>query len=809
MSAGESPTSDPAPEALIVCGLCRHAMPGSQYERHLRSAHQLVVYQGVRRDVPDTLEAIHFDLFSEAPSSDAWEVLARLARDEHADDALPWLAGWLVTMLQRLPSSRRDAVLPPLAALVARDRDLVALLAGRPEPVARRLALEVIARLPAPLPPSLVRPARLLLNDRDASEELQACIVAAALMHRDGERLAARMLRWFTAGLPAKAAARRLRGLLKAVGPHSLLTVALERHQGRRRLQCPRCGADLSREEMERHLWAEHRLLLEGLRVRDPWEVVEEWADDYRARRDPAMLERLRLASARLDPEGGPARLERLLLARGLGDPDAQRARLTLAREEHAGCCPWCYALVPVPRELPPLDINLRPGRLSAGGYEVEVDERGLFTRLLVRTPLTVLHADREPGRSFTPRGAAAAAAGPIVLLALLAAALWPIAWFGLPLPPVAFLLLVATLAGLLAGALARFDRPAKERVFDHAWTMLAPRLFADGYNLADSRFLAGLARLSSRQERTDVPEAALRAALALTEEAAILRRAPAGHLAALCRLSAECAAARGGDPVALVARWVALAFEGKVPLAFAQNLFEDWAADWWSPGQLCRLRVWVLDRAFEAGFEVQGLLDAGQTAPALGTVIGTNAPRRLAALRLLWSLRASRPWDRLGDVRTAFELAQVPARVAIFEALPDVLLWQEDRTNAVTSESGATGPAVIRLTLSGVWVQAELFAMPPRLFEVRQRGPTWEMRLGRVTFRLPNDPEPLVRTLEKWLRYAFHEFLPQVDRVREWVSPDRSALLAAWGAVACPECGRHLLPRVGEVGLAMEEKRA
>ena len=70
------------------------------------------------------------------------------------------------------------------------------------------------------------------------------------------------------------------------------------------------------------------------------------------------------------------------------------------------------------------------------------------------------------------------------------------------------------------------------------------------------------------------------------------------------------------------------------------------------------------------------------------------------------------------------------------------------------------------------------------------------------LQIRSPTDLEPLSRLLEKWFRLAFHEVLPGVEKARDWVSPDRAALMRAWGAAACPDCGKHSLPRVGEVGL-------
>ena len=112
-------------------------------------------------------------------------------------------------------------------------------------------------------------------------------------------------------------------------------------------------------------------------------------------------------------------------------------------------------------------------------------------------------------------------------------------------------------------------------------------------------------------------------------------------------RLQVEADAPAGADPVPAVVQQLARCFQGRLPLAFAQQLLEDWAANWWSAGNLSRLRILLCDRAFEAGFEVRNLLDAGQSAPALGTVLDVERPDALAALRLLWSQRPSRPWDR------------------------------------------------------------------------------------------------------------------------------------------------------------------
>ena len=53
-------------------------------------------------------------------------------------------------------------------------------------------------------------------------------------------------------------------------------------------MSCPRCGVEMRRPAMIQHLWDEHRLVLDNLRVRDPWHVIEEWLDAYKAGHDPS-----------------------------------------------------------------------------------------------------------------------------------------------------------------------------------------------------------------------------------------------------------------------------------------------------------------------------------------------------------------------------------------------------------------------------------------------------------------------------------------------------------------------------------------
>jgi hypothetical protein len=455
---------------------------------------------------------------------------------------------------------------------------------------------------------------------------------------------------------------------------------------------------------------------------------------------------------------------------------------------------------------MPPFLVNERPGRLSARGYSVEVSERGLRPVLEVSTPDRVLYRGPEPGRRLTPQGAALLLAGPPVVLALAFA----VGLFGggPPLGPVMLFLLGAVLLYLVARIFWEARAPLAERIRGYAWALLVPRLHAEEFVLDDSAFLAGLARQCADPRHAPLRAPLLPALLKRMENAVRGGMGPPGHLAALYRLLIEDAAAAGADPVPLVVEQLARCFVGRLPMVFAERLLEDWRCDWWTRGNLARLRILLCDRAFEAGFEVRNLLDAGQSAAALGSVLGCDDPEGLAALRLLWSLRPRRPWDHCGEAVTAFELAADPGREDLLGRHPDLLLWQEvpDWVVAADGGTGKVGAAEVLLGAEGVRLQEALFVEPPSVVEVLRKSPGYELVMGPYHFHSPGELDDLAQRMERWFRYAFHEFFPAAEAVPSWRSPDRATILRAWGAIPCPDCRRYLLPRVGDIALALDE---
>ncbi|HEV3263045.1 MAG TPA: hypothetical protein VG013_39795 [Gemmataceae bacterium] len=559
---------------------------------------------------------------------------------------------------------------------------------------------------------------------------------------------------------------------------------------------CPRCRVQLPQREMIKHLWLEHRLLFDEGAVRDPWQLIEEWIQKYCREGDPELLFRCRALAQRVDPPLGLMRVRRLFLAHGIDDAEARQTILAEARLRHACVCPGCYALVPAYEEAPVRPLNVARGRLSAVGYRIEVSDSHLLSRLEIETPAGSVFRGREPGRTLTRKGAMYLLVGPPVLLALAAAV--ALAWNASAFGVVISLLVSALVAFLWVQFSWRQDQQTlADRAVDYAWTLFVPRLHARGFSMPDSSFLAALALTSAAGHgRVEARGEIVQRLLNDTKKAFAAGTGSVVHLAALWRLAAADTARSGGDPVLLVVTQVGHYFDNKLPLAFAEHLLAGCRNDPWAAGHLDRLRVLLCERAFEAALEVRDLAAIGQAAPGLGDILRTYDADNLARLRLLWSVRPRRPWDRHGDALTAFDVAADRAAGARFlQHCPDLLLLTRQ-------------PPVVYLCGRGLIFQGQLFREPPRRAEikpnVRNRQGAYELLLDNRSFRFADDPEQLLDRLERWFRYYFQEFLPEVAAVHGWQAPNAPSLTTQV-AVRCPECRRAMLTRPGEMAVLVD----
>jgi hypothetical protein len=565
------------------------------------------------------------------------------------------------------------------------------------------------------------------------------------------------------------------------------------------RLACPRCGVQLRRRPMVNHLWQEHGLLLDGRRVREPWPMIEAWVEDYRRLRDTDLLDRCRFLGERLDPDHGLTRVRRLFLSRGIEDAEARQALLAEAAAKRGSLCPHCWGPVPLPAEVPLRPANVWHGRVSLHGYRVEVPDEGLLTRLEIETPAGLVYRGPEPDHQLTRKAALLLFVGPPVLVALLIA----VGIVAPALPPLLpVLLLLAGALVVAVGVRLHWPTPAPpgDRALDHAWTRLAPRLHTDGFSPRDAAFASGLALASLGRGNADLRRRPLHRLMAVTEKAVAAGSAGVEHLADLRLLEI----AGGADPLPSLVAEVGRCFEGKLSLAYAERLLRGWSRGARIPAERERLRLLLVDRAFEAGFEVRHLIEAGRAAPALAATLQTDQPDRLACLRLLWSWRPRRPWDVCGPSATAFDLAGDGEENPHLANYPDLLWLQE-----IALPPGPDEKQVLIVCARGVALRDTVFAQPPRTVEViskrQQERRSYELVVGAARFGFRHDPNEVATRLERWCRFFFNEFLPQVPAVHGWRSPSVAASLRARETVPCPSCRRVLLPRAGQVGIALE----
>jgi hypothetical protein len=756
-------------ESQIACPACGATLPPSQLDFHLLHAHRTYAFRGQVRSIPETLAVLLAAVVAPEPDVEAWRAFETVAAHECGSGVDAFLAASLIESLKRLPMETRHRALPSVAALIAEHGmhpgQIVELLVAGTDATGRRLAWSLAERVPTLLTRAILESLLSGFSTRQAVETLHS------LAQREGVNPAVREL-----------LAERERNV---------------------RMRCTRCGAELRRAEMIQHLWTMHGLVLDNRRTRDPWEVIDEWIAHYRRRRDDKLLERCRELGEHCDPQHGLIRVYRRFLAGGLHHPEAQAYLLAEAIEHRAALCPSCFAVVPVPEQAPPAAVSLAHGRLSAGGYRIEVCESGIFPILEITRPGAAVSRQPLPGSRLTPRGTILLFVGPLVLAALLMALL------PLPLgvPPIVAALTFVLPAVAFAVWIRISGRPeasASDRAVSRAWSKLTPTLHSDGFSLADSTFVAGLALASIGRVGAEGRARWLERVLSITEKAINSHPNILHHLAALRALTIADAVETGGNPVTLTAEQVGRCFDGRLALTYADTLLTHWRREWRTRANLSRLRVLLLDRAFEAGFEVRDLLAVGQTAPELGRVLGTDDPGELARLRLLWSLRPRRPWDRCGDAETVFGLAASGGGGQVLAKHPDLLLYRAGAVNPARKQ--AADQLEIVVSGRGVSIDSKLFSEPVATIEVRRGDTEHVLMVGDERFTLTGEPDEAATEIERWLRYYFHEFVPLVAEVYRWRSPHAAAILRAWGTVTCPECHAPFVARPGEIGSAVED---
>lgn len=657
---------------------------------------------------------------------------------------------------------------------------LVLQLARHPSSAARRLALDLTARLRHRA--AVVRRAVLnLVSDRSIPVATRLRATRMMLRDlRDDPKRSMQVLRRFVAGLGRGKAIERLNRVAPRLRTSDALLNSLRSDlANRQRLSCPRCGVMRRRRRMIDHLWKRHRLILEGRRALTIWQAIDE---------------RIKI----MDPATALNDFHRTMLRRGQWDEEALKHLQNEAALRHETICPQCYSATPMPE--PPMEkpLEVSRGRIAGDGYAITIDDRSLRSYVRVDSRNGITTESREPNSAFSAQ-ALAQISVLVAVIAFAAAAFAPSP--GHLLCVVLLLSAVVALQTVGRRGAQRVSHPT-DRAVNHAWARLAPIWRTS--TILDRLALASISRGDPEHRKEEIAEAIV-ARTTDTSSADDSR----SSLSALWWLQAADRGENGNDPVHELAIRIDECLAGRAPIACGAGLLELALTNLRPRSDRARLRVQICAAAFAHGFSVADLAELGRAFPSFAQLLNTDDVDSLACLRFVWDQRDEQPWRECGPAISVFEMARYPdAFGPSVWSIPDLLIYLP------LPAPGPDSPA-LPLTLSshGVVIgEATLREVPEHVWAWQRpewQGGGFELRFDPHRISYADDPSSLVERLRRWLAFGLKEFLPRVGSIPRYRKTGKAEELLRSRRIVCPSCTGLMIPVVGRVGLAAEPEYA
>ncbi len=666
----------------------------------------------------------------------------------------------------------------------------------------RRLALEFLARLPAPIPLVAMIAAGPLLSNRKNPTFLRLAAAGRVLGSVPDTPDAVRpVVGWLTVGLSRPRALSRLFALQCRVRKCDTLDGFVTAAEKKLTFRCPRCPAKLTKGAFLKHLWNTHRLEFSKGKVRDPARILDEavTAGAKPILDDPEPLDRTFAVAAIHYPEAPPSQTLQAVASRAGASANLEPL-IARAAKEHAGLCPNCLATVPDPVPAMPPPLPLGSGRLAGEGWSVSVVDSPTGRKVVVESP-GVVEPGATPQRRFAPRLAATLITAPILLVSLILAVVVPVPSVS-PLLLAGWIVAVAWLVYLAVRFLRTPLPSANDIAVDRAWEEVVPGI---GRKPAAIRFLARLCRTSLR---AGTPGNRTRRVWDTVEHATILADKGWPHqqwLGAARVLQAADGGKVGKERVAALAGIFEPFLRGETSIAYADAAAEALlGAGILGPGEGERLAVLLVGMAYLLGFTAADLLAITRFAPQFRRLL-PPADDQIRRMFVIWRVRTKKPWAEYGTATHVFDLADnspVASRQILGEH-PDTLL----RIAAEEQLEKEVGP--ILLCGSGLVVGGKTVSDAAAPVEVTKstHSAGWDLKFGPHRISLERrPPTKFANDLRGWLRFwaSATQSTSQADRV----NPDRLSTFLAPISSSCPLCAVPQVVRVGRFGVKWEDVR-